>query len=272
MLAGTREARLPIVGTLPGARAGQVIGVMDLGHAQWRLDRLGKLTRIDVKLAAGTTVDSLSRALQLPPGVAIASADAETTRVSNLSRAYRVNLNVLALVALFTGGFLVFSLQAQATIARRSQLAFLRVAGVTSRELQSLLVVEASILGVAGSALGLLLGAAIASLTLNVLGGDLGSGFFTGTRPEVQYTAGRRRALLPARPRRRDRRQLGAGARRRAHLAGAGDEGRRRRGRASSRSAGSGPGWPCSRSVPCSWRCRRSTAFPSGATWRSWPC
>jgi putative ABC transport system permease protein len=108
--------------------------------------------------------------------------------VSNLSRAYRVNLNVLALVALFTGGFLVFSLQAQATIARRSQLAFLRVAGVTSRELQSLLIVEASILGVAGSALGLLLGAAIASLTLNVLGGDLGSGFFSGTRPEVQYT------------------------------------------------------------------------------------
>src|SRR5512139_3673051 len=66
VLAGTREARLPIVGTLPGARAGQVIGVMDLGHAQWRLDRLRKLTRIDVKLAAGTTVDSLSRALQLP--------------------------------------------------------------------------------------------------------------------------------------------------------------------------------------------------------------
>jgi putative ABC transport system permease protein len=187
VLAGTREVVLPVVGTLPGARAGQVVGVMDLGFAQWRLDRLGRLTRIDLKLAPGTTVESVSRALQLPPGVAMASADAETTRVSNLSRAYRVNLNVLALVALFTGGFLVFSLQAQATIARRSQLAYLRVAGVTARELQSLLVVEASLLGVVGSALGLLLGAGIAALTLTVLGGDLGSGFFTGTRPEVQY-------------------------------------------------------------------------------------
>jgi putative ABC transport system permease protein len=189
VLAGTREVALPVVGTLPGARAGQVIGVMDLGHAQWRLERLGRLTRIDLKFAQGATAETLARDVPLPPGVAIASADAETARVSNLSRAYRVNLNVLALVALFTGGFLVFSLQAQATVARRSQLAYLRVAGVTARELQSLLVVEATVLGAVGSALGLALGAAIATLTLDRLGGDLGSGFFTGTRPEVQFAA-----------------------------------------------------------------------------------
>ena len=188
VLAGTRETQLPIIGTLPGARAGQLVGVMDIGFAQWRLDRLGTLTRIDLKLAPGTPIESVARAIALPPGVAIASGDDETARVSNLSRAYRVNLNVLALVALFTGGFLVFSLQAQATIARRSQLAYLRVAGVTSRQLQSLLVVEAALLGVVGSALGLLLGAAVAAVTLNVLGGDLGSGFFTGTRPTLQYS------------------------------------------------------------------------------------
>ena len=53
VLAGTRQVVLPVVGTLPGARAGQVVGVMDLGFAQWRLDRLGRLTRIDLKLAPG---------------------------------------------------------------------------------------------------------------------------------------------------------------------------------------------------------------------------
>jgi putative ABC transport system permease protein len=144
---GTRRVALPVVGTVPGARDGQVVGVMDLAFAQWRLDRLGRLTRIDLKLAAGTTVERIAQDLALPPGVAITGADAETTRVSNLSRAYRVNLNVLALVALFTGGFLVFSLQAQATIARRSQLAFLRVLGVTARQVQALLIAEASLLG-----------------------------------------------------------------------------------------------------------------------------
>jgi putative ABC transport system permease protein len=186
--AGARTIELAIVGTVPGARAGQVIGVMDLAFAQWRLDRLGRLTRIDLKLAAGANADDLSRALQLPPGVALTSASGESTRVSNLSRAYRVNLNVLAMVALFTGAFLVFSLQAQATLARRSQLAYLRVAGVTARELQGLLLAEALLLGAVGSVLGLVLGAVVASATLNVLGGDLGSGFFSGTRPDLQFT------------------------------------------------------------------------------------
>ena len=55
----------------------------------------------------------------------------ELQRNANLSRAYRVNLNVLALVALFTGGFLVFSTQALSVVRRRAQLALLRVLGVT---------------------------------------------------------------------------------------------------------------------------------------------
>ena len=41
-------------------------------------------------------------------------------RVSNLSRAYRVNLTVLALVALFTGAFLVYSVLSL-SVARRAQ-------------------------------------------------------------------------------------------------------------------------------------------------------
>ena len=185
-----RVVSLPIVGTVPGAGAEQLIGVMDLGFAQWRLDRLGTLTRIDLKFAPGASPPSVAQSLTLPSGVALTGTDTEETRVSNLSRAYRVNLNVLALVALFTGAFLVLSLQAQATIARRSQLAFLRVTGVTAREVQWLLIGEALLLGAIGSALGLVLGAALATVSLQLLGGDLGSGFFSGTQPEVEYSAG----------------------------------------------------------------------------------
>ncbi|HZA96736.1 MAG TPA: ABC transporter permease, partial [Burkholderiaceae bacterium] len=53
-----RVVALKVVGTLPGAGAEQLIGVMDLGFAQWRLDRLGTLTRIDLKLAPGTSLVS----------------------------------------------------------------------------------------------------------------------------------------------------------------------------------------------------------------------
>ncbi len=189
MQVADRVVELTVVGTLPGAPGEQLIGVMDLGFAQWRLDRIGTLTRIDLKLAPGATPESVAQTLALPPGVALSSTDIEATRVSNLSRAYRVNLSVLALVALFTGAFLVLSLQAQATVARRSQLAFLRVTGVTAGEVQWLLIGEALLLGAVGSALGLALGAALAALSLQLLGGDLGSGFFPGTRPEIEYSA-----------------------------------------------------------------------------------
>ncbi|MGZ9074654.1 MAG: FtsX-like permease family protein, partial [Burkholderiaceae bacterium] len=58
-----------------------------------------------------------------------------------------------------------------------------------AREVQLLLIGEAMLLGAVGSALGLLLGAALATVSLQLLGGDLGSGFFSGTQPEFDYSA-----------------------------------------------------------------------------------
>jgi putative ABC transport system permease protein len=180
---GSRMQRLTVAGTLPRAREGQVVAAMDLGFAQWRFDRLGSLTRIDVALAAGARIESLQRELGLPAGVALQAADAADARVSNISRAYRVNLNVLALVALFTGAFLVYSLQAQAVMARRTQLAFLRVIGLTRSEVERLLLAEAGLLGLLGSLAGVLVGLGIAAAALRLLGGDLGGGYFAGVTP-----------------------------------------------------------------------------------------
>lgn len=101
-------------------------------------------------------------------------------RMSTLSRAYRVNLTVLALVALFTGGFLVFSVLALSVSRRASQLALLGVLGLTSTQRLHLVLLEALVLGLVGSALGIALGSALAALALNLLGGDLGGGFFAG--------------------------------------------------------------------------------------------
>lgn len=187
--AGDRRVALRVRGSLPGTGPGRLLGVMDLAFAQWRLDRLGVLTRIDLRLQPGMTVEALARELPLPAGVAVAGPDAGEARLATLSRAYRVNLNVLALVALFTGSFLVFSLQVQATLARRPQLAWLRAAGVTAGQLQQLLLAEAAAIGVVGSALGILLGAGIARGVLAALGGDLGGGYFGSFRPGL---------LLPA--------------------------------------------------------------------------
>ena len=185
--AGAGTVELKVRGTLPGVRPGSLLGVMDLGFAQWRLGGLGRLMRIDLRLADGVSLDTLRARLDLPPGVSLAGPDATGARLSNLSRAYRVNLNVLALVALFTGGFLVFSLQAQATLARRAQFAWLRAAGLERSQLKRLLIAEALAIGAVGSLCGLFAGAAIARAALAALGGDLGGGYFNVAQPVLGF-------------------------------------------------------------------------------------
>ena len=189
---GPRTEVFTIAGRLTRARAGEELGVLDIAAAQTRFDQIGRMHRIDVKVAAGVS-PAMAReriAALLPAGVTISTPDEAAQRVSNVSRAYRINLNVLALVALFTGAFLVFSLQAQAVVARRTELAFLRISGVTAGELQRLLVIEAIVAGVIGSLLGLALGIALAALALAALGGDLGSGFFAGTQARLAISPG----------------------------------------------------------------------------------
>jgi putative ABC transport system permease protein len=165
-----------------GALGGPLI-VMDLGAMQDAFGLQGQLSRIDVRLANGASKD----ALKLPPGVSLAQPDDANERTDQLSRAYRVNMTVLALVALFTGAFLVYSVLSLAVAKRAQQLALLGVLGLTARQRLKLVLLEASILGLLGAALGLALGTALAALGLQALGGDLGGGYFSGNTPPLQW-------------------------------------------------------------------------------------
>ena len=193
--AGTQQIGLRIAGPLQRARAGQRLGVMDLGALQWRFGKLGQLSRIDLKLREGVNRTAFQAALaqQLEhdfPGRFLLNApndDQQNSRNDNLSRAYRVNLTVLALVALFTGAFLVFSTQALSVMRRRSQFALLRVLGMSRAQLLRQVLLEGASLGLAGALLGIAAGYALAAAALHFFGGDLGAGYFAGVRPQVQF-------------------------------------------------------------------------------------
>ena len=167
---------------------GPPLAVMDIAAAQELFGRIGQLTRIDVRLAAGTDHDAWVRGLKLPAGIAAAQPGDAAERVSNLSRAYRVNLTVLALVALFTGGFLVFSVLSLSVARRSQQFALLGVLGLTARQRRRLVLAESVLLGAVGSVAGIALGTALASLALKLLGGDLGGNYFPGVAPQLQWS------------------------------------------------------------------------------------
>ncbi|MBX9916588.1 MAG: FtsX-like permease family protein, partial [Nitrosomonas sp.] len=187
--AGLQAVTLRVAGGLVRARAGQRIAVMDIGAAQWRFQQLGVLSRIELKLRDGVNHAAFKAKLAEELGEAywVTEAADQEKRIANMSRAYRINLNMLALVALFTGTFLVFSTQALSVIRRRQQFALLRVLGFTRQQLLRQIMTEGGILGVSGSLLGLALGYAVAVLAIRLLGGDLGTNFFPGVKPGIHF-------------------------------------------------------------------------------------
>jgi putative ABC transport system permease protein len=167
---------------------GPPLAVMDIAGAQASFGWLGRLSRIDVRLVPGADREAVLRELALPSGVRAASPNEAAQRISNLSRAYRVNLSVLALVALFTGAFLVFSILSLSVAKRLPQLALLSVLGLTARERLALVLAESAVLGVAGSVAGLALGTGLAALALRLLAGDMGGGYFPGVTPTLHFS------------------------------------------------------------------------------------
>jgi putative ABC transport system permease protein len=186
---GTSIMHFRVAGGLVRTRPGQRIAVMDIAAAQWKFGKLGKLSRVDVQLERGVDRQRFKRDLQARLGnqwVVAETRDAES-RTDRLSRAYRINMNVLALVALFTGAFLVFSTQALSVVRRRAQFAMLRVLGLTRAQLLRQILLEGALLGLLGSLSGLTLGYAMARGALHFFGSDLGGGYFPGVQPQVGF-------------------------------------------------------------------------------------
>ncbi|MGD9835930.1 MAG: ABC transporter permease, partial [Piscinibacter sp.] len=183
--AGGGAAEFSILGSV--IADGPPLAVVDLAGVQAAFGWLGRVSRIDVRLVPGTDREALLRELQLPTGVRAAAPDESAQRVSNVSRAYRVNLTVLALVALFTGAFLVFSILSLSVARRLPQLALLGVLGLSARERLVWVLAESALIGLAGSAIGLALGTAMAALALSLLSGDLGGAYFPGVTPSRQF-------------------------------------------------------------------------------------
>ena len=183
---GLSEVSLRVAGLLR-ASGRERLGVMDIAAAQLALNRIGRISRIDIRMRPGADVGALQARLQagLPPGLVVERPQSDLQRNASMSRAYRVNLNVLALVALFTGGFLVFSAQALSVVRRRAQLALLRVLGVTRGGMVRMLLAEGALIGAAGAAIGLAAGYIMAAAVLRRFGADLGAGEFRGLYPDL---------------------------------------------------------------------------------------
>lgn len=164
-----RVVNLPVAGLIPTAAGAPAVPanlmIMDLGQLQALIERPGRLDRVEFVLESGpqlaarraelrTKLESLSAA-----GTRwIVGSGANRETAATMTRAFRLNLTVLSLIALLVGLYLIFQALDGAVVRRRDEISILRSLGVTEQTVLQLWLIESAVLGLLGGALGSVLG------------------------------------------------------------------------------------------------------------------
>lgn len=138
--------------------------ITDIATAQELLRMQGRLSRIDLSLPKGEPGETLLAKIQalLPPGAEVRSAAAHSQSIAQMTRAFRLNLTALSLLALIVGMFLIYNTMTFSVVQRRSLIGTLRILGVSRKEVCILILTEALLIGLIATTAGILLGIVLA--------------------------------------------------------------------------------------------------------------
>lgn len=142
--------------------------ILDVGAAQELLGKVGRLSHIDLRVeqgvdqevALGAAGEALLQRVRsaLPPGARLEATGSRQSTSQQMTRAFRLNLHALSLLALVCGLFLIYNAITFSVVQRRTLLGSLRALGVTRRQVFALILAEAGLVAVAGTLAGLALG------------------------------------------------------------------------------------------------------------------
>ena len=132
----------------------------DIAQAQDWLGRVGKLSRIDVRVPAGSVGEAMLARLRqrLPVDVQLHDARGRTRESLDMTSAFTTNLKAMSLLALLVSTLLIYGAISFAVVQRRRVIGILRALGATRSEVLAIVLTEAAALGVVGAAIGLGLG------------------------------------------------------------------------------------------------------------------
>jgi putative ABC transport system permease protein len=158
---GPEELELVGLLRIPGGSfGGLAFGMAPLPFAQDAFDKPGQISGIAVEAAEGISVSELKEKLErdLGEGLQAERSETRTQEISGQLQGFRLALLFFAGTALFVGAFLVFNALSMTVLERTRELGMLRALGSTRAMIARSVVTEALLLGVLGSALGVLFG------------------------------------------------------------------------------------------------------------------
>ncbi|SEE82062.1 ABC transporter permease [Jiangella alba] len=160
-----------------GSLAGASLSVFETGYAQQLfLDGDDAFSRISVTAADGTSAEEVRDEISaILPGdfEALTGADVDEETASAIEEGlgfFNTFLLVFAAIALFVGVFLILNTFSILVAQRSQEMALYRALGAGRRQVTRSVLLEAFVVGVVGSTLGLLLGLGVAQLLKTVFG------------------------------------------------------------------------------------------------------
>ncbi len=172
--------RLHVRGLLRAEGLATVFGgnlaVMDLPAAQRLLGKEGRVDQVDVLLRPDADVKSVQERLVavLPSSLSVIRPALRGERFERVIGAFQAMLDGLSLLCLLAGVFIVYNTSATAVMQRARDFAIMLAVGADRRGIFVLMLVEATLIGLVASLLGVALGLGMARLLLQLVAQSMG--------------------------------------------------------------------------------------------------
>jgi putative ABC transport system permease protein len=164
---------------------------IDIAAAQQLLGMYGKVDRIEVFLGPNQNADRAERLIRsiVPATYTVETPGARSEENRRMLRAFRWNLRILSYISLLVGAFLIYNTIAVGVVRRRTEIGILRAIGASSRGVLFIFLGEATMLGLLGSTLGILLGRLLAAAILSMISDTVNALFTTSAPGAVTLSA-----------------------------------------------------------------------------------
>ena len=142
--------------------------IFDVPTAQKLLDKEGQLDAVQAAAEDGVTPDELTRRIEGALGAdvtvrtGVEQADEESGEIATFTKIIRYFLLSFAGIALFVGAFVIFNTLSITVAQRTRELATLRTIGASRRQVLTSVIVEAFVIGLVASVVGLFAGLGLA--------------------------------------------------------------------------------------------------------------
>lgn len=171
--------------------------LMDLPGLQALSKDQNKISRIELRIPPGASAETNRETsfavltdFAAEKDLILETPEDQKSSVTQMSAAFRLNLTILSGLALLVGVYLITQAMEASVVKRRAEIAVMRSLGVTPSEIKRAWILEALVLGFAGSVLGIIVGRLLAMGMVGAIAGTVNTLYYETTTTAITLGMG----------------------------------------------------------------------------------